>query len=60
MAGSVDAAMEGNPILAVGNAIGSNIANIGLVLGITAIVAPLPFSLFALGKCQLGGRYLTQ
>ena len=38
------AALEGNPILAVGNAIGSNIANIGLVLGIPAIVAPLPFS----------------
>ena len=30
--------------MAVGNAIGSNIANIGLVLGITAIIAPLPFS----------------
>jgi cation:H+ antiporter len=38
------AAIEGNPLLAVGNAIGSNIANIGLVLGITAIIAPLPFS----------------
>ena len=38
------AALEGNPFLAVGNAIGSNIATIGLVLGITAIVAPLPFS----------------
>ena len=38
------AALEGNAILAVGNAIGSNIANIGLVLGITAIIAPLPFS----------------
>ena len=38
------AAVEGNPLLAVGNAIGSNIANIGLVLGVTAIVAPLPFS----------------
>ncbi len=38
------AAIEGNPLLAVGNAIGSNIANIGLVLGITALVAPLPFS----------------
>ncbi len=41
---AVFAAIEGNPLLAVGNAIGSNIANIGLVLGITAIVAPLPFS----------------
>ena len=38
------AALEGNAILAIGNAIGSNIANVGLVLGITAIVAPLPFS----------------
>ena len=38
------AAFEGNPLLAVGNAIGSNIANIGLVLGITALIAPLPFS----------------
>lgn len=38
------AAIDDNPLLAVGNAIGSNIANIGLVLGITALVAPLPFS----------------
>ena len=38
------AALEGNPLLAVGNAVGSNIANIGMVLGITAIIAPLPFS----------------
>lgn len=41
---AIAAALEHNPLLAVGNAIGSNIANIGLVLGITAIIAPLPFS----------------
>jgi cation:H+ antiporter len=41
---SLMAALDGRPLLAVGNAIGSNIANIGLVLGLTAIVAPLPFS----------------
>ena len=41
---AVTATLEGNPLLGVGNAIGSNIANIGLVLGVTAIVAPLPFS----------------
>lgn len=35
------AAYRGNPGLAVGNAIGSNIANIGLILGVTAIVYPL-------------------
>ncbi|GAA4647767.1 calcium/sodium antiporter [Kistimonas scapharcae] len=39
---SLMAAMSGYGSLAVGNAVGSNIANIGLVLGITAIVAPLP------------------
>ena len=38
------AALEGSSSLAIGNAIGSNIANIGLVLGVTAIVAPLPFA----------------
>ena len=34
------ASMNGNPTLAVGNAIGSNIANIGLVIGVTAVVMP--------------------
>lgn len=38
---SIIAAYQGNPALAVGNALGSNIANIALVLGITAIVMPL-------------------
>lgn len=41
---ALTAAVEGNPLLAVGNAIGSNIANIGLVLGVTAFIVPLPFS----------------
>ena len=35
------AAYEGTPNLAVGNAIGSNITNIALVLGCTALVSPL-------------------
>lgn len=38
---SVIAAYQGNPALAVGNALGSNIANIALVLGITAIIMPM-------------------
>ena len=38
---SVMAALQGNPGLAIGNAIGSNITNIALILGITALVAPL-------------------
>lgn len=35
------AAAQGTPELAVGNALGSNIANIGLVLAVTAILAPI-------------------
>jgi cation:H+ antiporter len=38
---SVLASLQGSPGLAVGNAIGSNIANIGLVLGVAALIAPL-------------------
>jgi len=37
----VVAAMGGNPDLAIGNVMGSNLANIGLILGLTAIVRPL-------------------
>jgi len=39
---SVIAALRDEPGLAFGNAIGSNIVNIGLVLGFTAIVRPIP------------------
>jgi len=38
---SVTAALSGNTGLAVGNAVGSNIANIGLVLGSAALITPL-------------------
>jgi len=38
---SMQAAFGGSPDLALGNVIGSNIANIALVLGITAIISPL-------------------
>ena len=38
---SVVAALQGKPGLAFGNAIGSNIFNIGLVLGLTAMIRPI-------------------
>ena len=41
---SVIAVLEDVPGIAVGNAIGSNIANIGLILGITALLAPFSVS----------------
>ena len=38
---SAVAAVAGQPGLAIGNAIGSNIVNVGLVLGLTAMVRPI-------------------
>lgn len=38
---SAIAAMEGNSGLALGNAIGSNIVNIALILGLTALISPI-------------------
>jgi len=38
---SVVAALRGQSDLAIGNAIGSNIANIGLVLGVVAVLRPI-------------------
>ncbi len=40
----IQSSLQGLGEIAIGNAIGSNIANIGLVLGITALVRPLPFA----------------
>jgi len=39
---SINAAISGNPEIAFGNVVGSNISNIGLVLAITAILIPIP------------------
>lgn len=38
---SVQAALAGSPGLAIGNVVGSNIFNIGAILGLTALVRPL-------------------
>ena len=38
---SLQAALNGSPDIAIANVLGSNIANIALVLGLTAIIAPL-------------------
>jgi cation:H+ antiporter len=36
------AALEGSPAIALGNVVGSNIANLGLILGLTAAISPPP------------------
>lgn len=38
---SAFSAVQGNPQLALGNAYGSNIANIALILGVTALISPI-------------------
>lgn len=41
MSVSVLSAMQGNPGIALGNAYGSNITNIALILGVTALISPV-------------------
>lgn len=41
---SIVAVVEGTPDIAIGNALGSNIANIGLILGVTAFITPIPIA----------------
>ncbi|MGV6988934.1 calcium/sodium antiporter [Testudinibacter sp. P80/BLE/0925] len=38
---SITSAIQGNPGIALGNAYGSNIANIALILGVTALISPV-------------------
>ncbi len=47
---SLMAASSGHGDLAIGNALGSNIANIALVLGITLLIAPIPVNTLLMKK----------
>ncbi len=38
---SVNAALDGAPEIALGNVVGSNIANVLLVIGVAAVIAPI-------------------
>jgi cation:H+ antiporter len=60
LATSVQAAMAGSPGIAIGNVVGSNIANILFILGLSAVILPLsvnPAS-FARDSIALGGSAL--
>lgn len=39
---SINAALGGSPGIAVGNVVGSNIYNIWFILGLTAVIHPIP------------------
>ncbi len=41
LAVSIESALKGSSSIALGNVIGSNVANIGLILGITAMIRPM-------------------
>ncbi len=74
MAASVQASLAGSPEIAWGNIVGSNLANTLLILGASALVAPivltgggrrdaivalgLTLMLWALAWSQLGGRWI--
>lgn len=45
LAVNIGAAINGNTDIAIGNVVGSNIANIGVILGLAALVAPLAVQL---------------
>lgn len=47
---SIEAALGGQPDIAIGNVVGSNIANILLVLGLCAVITPLAVSALALRR----------
>lgn len=47
---SLDAALKGKPVIALGNVVGSNIANILLILGVSALIRPLSFTPAAIGR----------
>ncbi len=47
---SVDAALGGHPDIAVGNVVGSNIANVLLILGLCAVIMPLAVTPLALRR----------
>ena len=41
LAATITAALKGSPEMAIGNVLGSNVANLGLILGVSALVFPL-------------------
>lgn len=41
---AITAALEGNPAIALGDALGSNIVNVALILGIVLCMGPMPFN----------------
>lgn len=50
LAASLQASLAGSPGIAVGNIVGSNIANILLILGVAALIAPITVTSRALGR----------
>ncbi|MBA4045090.1 MAG: sodium:calcium antiporter [Erythrobacter sp.] len=60
LATSVQAAMAGSPGIAVGNVVGSNIANILFILGLSAVILPLSVNprSFQRDSLALGGSAL--
>ena len=52
---SIDASLKGSGDISIGNVIGSNICNIALILGLSALIAPLNVHLFSHGITRWQG-----
>jgi cation:H+ antiporter len=50
LAVNVIAAWQGRPAIAFGNIVGSNMANIGVIVGITAMIRPIPVKGVVIGR----------
>lgn len=55
LATSAIAAAKGHPELSIGNVVGSNIFNVGMVLGITSVIRPLPMTMAEHGPALFTG-----
>ena len=56
---SLVAAVEGSSDIAIGNMVGSNITNIGLIFGLTVLISPIVISKEAWGKLKLPLLFLV-
>ncbi len=56
---SVNAIIDNEPDVALGNVVGSNIGNILLILGLCALIRPMQVSASALGKDMFGLIFVT-
>lgn len=59
LAAAIASARKGHSEMALGNVLGSNLFNVGMVLGTTALIEPLPISMVEHGTAAITGLAMT-